>query len=98
MTSPLAARHTAGGAGCLIASSVGLEALERRHRAEGFLLGDDHVGCHIGQHRRFEEAAAPCAARLPPVTTLAPFFKASAMCASTFSTAFMSMSGPITDM
>src|SRR5262249_6399999 len=38
----------------------------------------------------------PCAARLPPVTTLAPFFRASAMCASTFSTAFMSMSGPIT--
>jgi hypothetical protein len=33
---------------------------------------------------------------LPPVTTLAPFFKASAMCASTFSTAFMSISGPIT--
>jgi hypothetical protein len=30
----------------------------------------------------------PCAARLPPVTTLAPFFSASAMCASTFSTAF----------
>jgi hypothetical protein len=38
----------------------------------------------------------PCAARLPPVTTLAPFFKASAMCDSTFSTAFMLMSGPIT--
>ena len=30
----------------------------------------------------------PCAARLPPVTTLAPFLTASAMCASTFSTAF----------
>jgi hypothetical protein len=26
----------------------------------------------------------PCAARLPPVTILAPFFKASAMWASTF--------------
>src|SRR6266852_2772988 len=38
----------------------------------------------------------PCAARLPPVTTLAPFFSASAMCASTFSSAFMSISGPIT--
>ena len=36
------------------------------------------------------------AARLPPVTTLAPFLTASAMCASTFSTAFMSISGPIT--
>src|SRR6266446_5000328 len=38
----------------------------------------------------------PWAARLPPVATLAPFFSASAMCASTFSTAFMSISGPIT--
>jgi hypothetical protein len=36
----------------------------------------------------------PCAARLPPRTTLAPFLTASAMCASTFSTAFISMSGP----
>jgi hypothetical protein len=38
----------------------------------------------------------PCAARLPPVTTLVPFLTASAMCASTFSTAFMSIKGPIT--
>src|SRR5260370_1937140 len=38
----------------------------------------------------------PCAARLPPVTTLAPFLTASAMCASTFSTAFMAISGRIT--
>src|SRR5947208_11046776 len=38
----------------------------------------------------------PWAARLPPVTTLAPFFTASAMCVSTFSTAFMSINGPIT--
>src|ERR1700736_2661746 len=38
----------------------------------------------------------PCAARLPPVTTLAPFLTASAMWASTFSTAFMPISGPIT--
>jgi hypothetical protein len=57
MTSPLAARHTSGGAGCLIAASVGLEAVERRDRAEGLLLGDIHVGRH-GQHRRLEEAAA----------------------------------------
>jgi hypothetical protein len=28
----------------------------------------------------------PCAARLPPVTTLAPFLTESAMCASPFST------------
>src|ERR1700736_2692562 len=34
----------------------------------------------------------PWAARLPPITTLAPFLTASAMCASTFSTAFMSIS------
>jgi hypothetical protein len=38
----------------------------------------------------------PSVERLPPVTTLAPFFTASAMCASTFSTAFISISGPIT--
>jgi len=36
----------------------------------------------------------PSADRLPPVTTLAPFFTASAMCASTFSTAIMSNEGP----
>jgi len=33
---------------------------------------------------------------LPPVTTLAPFLTASAMCASTFSTALVSIKGPIT--
>jgi hypothetical protein len=37
---------------------LGLEAVERRDRAEGLLLGDDHVGRHIGQHHRLEEAAA----------------------------------------
>jgi hypothetical protein len=37
---------------------VGLEAVERGDRAKGLLLGDDHVGRHIGQHRRLEEAAA----------------------------------------
>jgi hypothetical protein len=36
------------------------------------------------------------AARLPPLTILTPFLTASAMCASTLSTALMSMSGPIT--
>ena len=34
-----------------------LEAVERGDGAEGFLLGDDHVGCHIGQDGRLEEAA-----------------------------------------
>jgi hypothetical protein len=38
----------------------------------------------------------PSAKRLPPVTTLAPFFTASAMCASTFLTSFVSVSGPVT--
>ena len=38
----------------------------------------------------------PSAERLPPTATLAPFLAALAMCASTFSTAFMSISGPIT--
>ena len=36
-----------------------LEAVERGDRAKGLLLGDDHVGRHIGQHGRLEEAAAP---------------------------------------
>jgi hypothetical protein len=38
----------------------------------------------------------PSADRLPPMTTFGPLLTASAMCASTFSTAFMSISGPIT--
>src|SRR5207245_757819 len=42
---------------------------------------------HIIQYRRLEEAPAPpscrCAARVTPVTILAPFLTASAMCAST---------------
>ena len=38
----------------------------------------------------------PSTLPLAPVTTLAPFLTASAMCASTFSTALVSMSGPIT--
>src|SRR6516162_7094675 len=41
---------------------VGFEAVERGDRAEGFLLGDDHVGRHIGQHRRLEEGATECRA------------------------------------
>src|SRR5215472_15830673 len=36
----------------------GLEAIERRDRAERLLLGDDHVGGDAGQHGRLEEAAA----------------------------------------
>jgi hypothetical protein len=38
----------------------------------------------------------PSADRSPPVTTLAPFLTASAIFASTFSTASMSIKGPIT--
>src|SRR5438445_7616015 len=45
-----------GVVGHLDGLGVGLEAVERRDRAEGFLLGDDHVGRHIGQYRRLEEA------------------------------------------
>ena len=37
---------------------LALEEVERGHRAKGLLLGDDHVGRHVGQHRRLEEAAA----------------------------------------
>jgi len=78
-----------------------LDRAERGDPAEGLLPGDDHVGRHIGHHRRLEELPPrphvdQLAARLPPVTTLAPFLTASAMCASTFATAFMSISGPIT--
>jgi hypothetical protein len=35
-----------------------LEAVERGDGAEGLLLRDDHVGRHIGQHCRLEEADA----------------------------------------
>jgi hypothetical protein len=70
-----------------------LEAVERRHRAEGLLLGDDHVGRHIGQHRRLAEAAALRGALAADDDLGAT---ASAMCASTLSTAFMSISRPIT--
>src|SRR5438552_6851480 len=37
---------------------LALEAVERGDGAKGLLLGDDHVGRHIGQDRRLEEAAA----------------------------------------
>src|SRR5438270_7670192 len=47
-----------GVVGHLDGLALGLEAVERGDRAEGFLLGDDHVGRHIGQYRRLEEAAA----------------------------------------
>jgi hypothetical protein len=33
---------------------LGLEAVERGDRAKGFLLRDDHVGRHIGKHRRLD--------------------------------------------
>jgi hypothetical protein len=74
---------------------LGLEAVERGDRAKSLLLGDDHVGRHIGQNGRLEKAA-PLGGALAAGTTLAPFLTASAMCASTFSTAFMSIRGPIT--
>ena len=74
---------------------IGLEAVERGDGAKGLLLGDNHVGRHIGQYGRLEKAAT-LGRTLTPVTILAPFLTASAICASTFSTAFMSISGPIT--
>jgi len=37
---------------------VGLEAVERAHRAKDLLRGDDDVGCHIGQYSRLEESRA----------------------------------------
>ena len=41
---------------------LAVEAVERGDGPEGLLLGDDHVGRHIGQHGRLEEAAALCGA------------------------------------
>jgi len=38
---------------------LALEAVERGNVTKGLLFGDDHVGRHIGQHGRLEEAAAP---------------------------------------
>jgi len=74
---------------------VGLEAVQRRHRPEGLLPGDDHVGRHIGQYGRLEKGAAQGRA-FAAGHDFGAFFTASAMCASTFSTAFMSISGLIT--
>src|SRR5437763_3327006 len=37
---------------------LALEAVERRDRAESLFPRDDHIGRHIGQHGRLEEAAA----------------------------------------
>jgi hypothetical protein len=37
---------------------LGLEAVERRYRAERFLLGDNHVGDDVSQYSRLEDAAA----------------------------------------
>src|SRR6516164_9952862 len=51
---------------------IGLKAVERRHRSKGLLLGDDHVGRHIGQYRRLEKAAALSGA-LAAEDHLAPF-------------------------
>jgi hypothetical protein len=75
---------------------VGLEAVEWRHRPKGLLLGDDHVGRHIGQHRRLEEGAAECRPLAAHRHLGALLERVGAICASTFSTAFMSISGPIT--
>src|SRR5438309_3081112 len=47
-----------GVVGHLDCLGLGPEAVERGDGPEGFLLGDHHVGRHIGQHRRLEEAAA----------------------------------------
>jgi hypothetical protein len=47
-----------GNVGHLDCVCLALEAVERGDGPEGLLLGDDHVGRHVGQHRRLEEAAA----------------------------------------
>ena len=74
---------------------LALEAVQRGDGAEGLLVGDAHVGRHIGQDRRLKERAAD---RRPLAAghDLGALLDASAMCALTFSTAFMLMSGPIT--
>ena len=86
------------GVSLVILDRVGfaLEAAERCDRAKGLLHGDH--SCRLSHRsapsaRRSRRLAPPAC---PRETTLAPFLTASAMCASTFSTAFMSISGPIT--
>src|SRR5260221_1315518 len=53
---------------------VALETVERCDRPEGFLLGNDHVGRHAGQHGRLEEAAAQRVA-VPADSDLRAFFQ-----------------------
>ena len=65
----------------------GLEAEQRRHRAEGFFVGDLHVGGDVGQHGRLEELCRPLRGACRRSATFAPLATASAMCSSTFSTA-----------
>jgi hypothetical protein len=61
---------------------VRLEAVERRHRAEGLLLGDNHVVVTSVSTVGSTKKVPPRALRLPPTATLAPFLTVSAMCAS----------------
>ena len=51
---------------------LGLEVVERRDRTKRLLFGDDHVGGHLGQHRRLEQKLPPSALRLPPITIFGP--------------------------
>jgi hypothetical protein len=80
----------------LTASSFALEAVERGDRGPrvSSLVMTTSVVTSVSTVG--SKKLPPWAARLPSVTTLAPLLIASAMCASTFSTPFMSISGLIT--
>jgi|SRR5215472_4164826 len=69
---------------------VGLEAVERRDRPKVFSLVMT-MSVVTSVNTAGSKKMPPSAERLPPVTTVAPFLTASAICASTFSTAFISM-------
>ena len=68
---------------------LGLEAEQRRHRAEGLLARDHHVGRDVRRarsaRRRCRRARGACRRARP----WRPCRSASAMCSSTFSTAFV---------
>jgi hypothetical protein len=81
-----------GVAGHLDRLGVGLEAVERGDRAKGLLLGMT-MSVVTSVNTVGSKKLRPYAARLLPRIALAPFLTASAMCASTFSTAFMAGKG-----
>ena len=77
-----------------MASASVVEAEQRRHRAEGLLARDRHVGGDVGQDGRLEEGAAERVALAADHDAARPWPRASAMCSSTFCDRLQSISGP----